>query len=63
MNLHQINEEIEKTINEIRALERVLFKVDLKFSQKLKEQKIKMWKKVKFLKTIKKVCIINKEYF
>ncbi len=60
MNLHQINEEIDKLIKEVRALERVLFKVDEKYSIKLMEEKHKKWNKINFLKKMKKIYIINK---
>ena len=63
MNLHLINEEIDKLIKEVRALERVLFKVDEKFSYKLKKIKEEKWNKINFLKTMKKIRIMNKDNF
>jgi len=59
--LHQINEEIERLIKEIRALNRVLFKVDTKFLHKLLEEKQKMWNKVIFLKNLRKAFILKKD--
>lgn len=59
--LHQLNEEIERLIKEIRALNRVLFKVDTKFLHKLLEEKQKMWDKVNFLKNLKKAYILKKD--
>lgn len=60
MQLHQINEEIEKLIQEIRALEKVLFNVNYKFSYKLKLEKEKMWNRINFLKCMKKIYIMKK---
>lgn len=59
--IHQMNKEIEKLIKEIRALNRVLFKVDTKFLYNLLEEKQKMWDKVNFLKNLKKAYIIKKD--
>lgn len=59
--LHQVNEEIERLIQEIRALENVLFNVDIKFAENLKKQKQKMWNKVNFLKNLKKAYILKKD--
>lgn len=39
--IHQLNDEIEELIKEIRALDRVLFKVDTKFLYNLLKQKQK----------------------
>jgi hypothetical protein len=58
---HQINDEIERLIKEIRALDIVLFKVDTKFLYKLLEEKQKMWNKVNFLKKLKKAYILKKD--
>lgn len=63
MTLHQINEEIEYLIGEIRALDRVLFNVDTKFLYQLVQQKKKMWNRVNFLKAMKKLYIVNKSCF
>lgn len=60
MELHLINEEIEKLIQKIRALEKVLFNVDYRFSYKLKLEKEKMWKRINFLKCMKKIYIMKK---
>lgn len=60
MQLHQINEEIEKLIQETRALEKVLFNVNYKFSYKLKLEKEKMWNRINFLKCMKKIYIMKK---
>lgn len=59
--LHQVNEEIERLIQEIRALNKVLFNVDIKFLHKLLEEKQKMWNKVNFLKNLKKAYILKKD--
>lgn len=59
--LHQLNEEIERLIQEIRALNKVLFNVDTKFLHKLLEEKQKMWNKVNFLKNLKKAYILKKD--
>lgn len=60
MQLHQINEEIEKLIQETRALEKVLFNVNYKFSYKLKLEKEKIWNRINFLKCMKKIYIMKK---
>lgn len=57
MKIPQINDEISKILNEIRALEDVLFNVDIKFAENLKKQKQKMWNKINFLKGLKKACL------
>lgn len=57
MKLHQINDEISRILKEIRALEDVLFNVDIKFAENLKKQKQKMWNKINFLKGLKKACL------
>ena len=59
--IHQLNDEIEELIKEIRALNIVLFKVDTKFLYKLLEEKQKMWNKVNFLKNLKKAYILKKD--
>lgn len=59
--IHQLNDEIERLIKEIRALDTVLFKVDTKFLYKLLEEKQKMWNKVNFLKNLKKAYILKKD--
>jgi len=57
MKIPQINDEISKILKEIRALEDVLFNVDIKFAEKLKKEKQKMWNKINFLKGLKKACL------
>lgn len=59
--IHQLNDEIERLIKEIRALDIVLFKVDTKFLYNLLKQKQKMWNKVNFLKNLKKAYILKKD--
>ena len=44
--LHQVNEEIERLIQEIRALNKVLFNVDYRFSYKLNKKKKENMNKV-----------------
>lgn len=59
--LHQINEEIDRLVKEIRALNQVLFNVNYKFSYKLKKRKDQMWYKIEFLKKLKKAYILKKD--
>lgn len=59
--LHQLNEEIEKLIQEIRALNKVLFNVDMKFSHTLIKTRKQIWNKIEFLKNLKKAYILKKD--
>ena len=61
--IKQISEEIEKLIQEIRALNKVLFNVDYKFSYKLNKKKKEIWNKIEFLKNLKKAYILKKDSF
>lgn len=57
MRPQQLNDEISRILKEIRALEDVLFNVDIKFAENLKKEKEKMWDKINFLKGLKKACL------
>lgn len=58
--LHKINEEIDSLIQETRALSKVLFTFDNKTSYKIKQKLNEKWKRINFLKAIRKMYTIKK---
>ena len=60
MLLHQINEEIENILQKLINLNAGFFNVGKKYSYKLREEKIKLEKRLNFLKCMKKIYIMKK---
>jgi hypothetical protein len=55
ITLHKINEEIENLIQEVRALNKVLFIYKDKKSYKIKQKLDEKWNRINFLKAMRKM--------
>lgn len=60
MTLHQINEELENLLEKARRLDEAFFKLDKKYTYKLRIEKQKTWNRINFLKCMKKIYIMKK---